>query len=149
MVYLSACKTDSLAKFPNFSFRLSDSTTIINTKAIPTDKPIILISFESDCRDCQQTTDSLLQQISALKDVRFYFLSMESMDKVRQFRDYYQLNKFPNIIIGQDDQRIAAKYYKVRGTPFIALYNSDKQLAGIYQGKPQVQELIASIKQLY
>ncbi|GAA3929398.1 hypothetical protein GCM10022209_23930 [Chitinophaga oryziterrae] len=93
-------------------------------------------------------TDSLLQNINAVKDVRFYFLSMESFDKVRLFRDYYHLDQYPNIIVGQDYQRIAAYHYKVRGTPYIALYNSNKDLVGIYAGKPNIKNLIASIKDL-
>jgi hypothetical protein len=147
--YLCACKTDPLAKFPAFKFRLSDSTTIVDSKDIPTDKPIVFISFEADCTGCQQITDSLLQNINVVKNVRFYFLTMENFSKVKLWKNHYHFERYPNITIGQDYQRIAYYHFKVRGTPYIALYNTKKDLAGIYDGKPNVTELIASINQLH
>lgn len=143
-----ACKTDPLATLPAFSFRLYDSLTIVNSNSFPTDSPIVLFHFESDCRDCQQTTDSLLHNIQAIKNVKFYMLSMEGFDNVNLFRKYYHLDKYSNIIVGQDYYNFFHKHFHAYSTPFLALYNSNKRLAGIYDGKPAVKDLIHAIQEL-
>jgi peroxiredoxin len=148
LINLCTCKEDPLARLPDFSFRLADSTTIVNSKDIPEGSPIVIINFEADCSGCQQTTDTLLQHMDTLKGVRFYFLTVENLDKVRLFRDHFHLERYSNIIIGQDNQRMAHSFFKVRGTPLIALYHANKQLAGIYDGKPLMQSLLNSIEDL-
>lgn len=148
MASLCACHTDPLAKLPDFSFRLYDSVTIINSKNFPNNKPIVLFRFESDCRDCQKTTDSLLQCISKIKNAQFYLLSTEKFSEVRLFRDYYKLYGYPNVIVGQDYYRFLSKHFNTHHTPFIALYNSDKRLVGMYDGKPLIKELVTAIKKL-
>ncbi|WPQ61914.1 hypothetical protein SIO70_26485 [Chitinophaga sancti] len=137
-----------MARMPEFSFRLPDSTTIISTRNIPDNTPVVMIHFEADCSDCQQTTDSLLQVMDQFKNVRFYFLTMEPFNKVTIFKNYYHMDKYPNVVIGQDYDQIGYSFYKLRGTPLIALYDRKKNLAGIFKGKPISAQLNNAIKEL-
>lgn len=143
-----ACRQDPLSKMPDFSFRLSDSLTVISSRNFPEHKPIVLVYFESDCRECQQTTDSLLQNFGGLKNAAFYFLSIEHFDQVRLFRDYYHLDRYDNITVGQDYSRHFIKHFKSYSTPFIALYSSRRRLVGMYKGKPVVKDLVQAIASL-
>lgn len=149
LVALCSCKSDPLATMPEFSFRLSDSITIMNTKEIPTDKPIVMVYFEADCRDCQQTIDSLLQNSNKVNNVRFYFLTVERFSQVRLFQDYYKVQKYSNITVAQDYTRFLPAYFKTYKTPQIALYNSKKELQGIFNGKPKVELLIEKILSIH
>ena len=144
----SGCKSDPMARMPEFDFRMSDSTTIMNTRNIPDDSPVVMIHFEADCSDCQKTTDSLIQRMDSYKNIRFYFLTMEPFNKVTMFRKYYHLDRYSNVTIGQDYNQIGYSFYKMRGTPLIALYNRNKNLVGIFQGKPVMAKLIQAIKDL-
>jgi hypothetical protein len=146
LVKLCACKTDPLASMPSFSYRMADSVSIAYSKDIPDDKPIVLIHFEADCTDCQRTTDSLLQNMEQLKNTRFYFLSTERFSQVTLFRKYYKLDQYSNITVGQDFAHFLPTHFKTPVTPYIALYNSNKDLVGMYKGKPNISILVAAIK---
>ncbi|WP_089831594.1 TlpA family protein disulfide reductase [Chitinophaga filiformis] len=149
VITLFACKRNSMAVLPDFSFRLADSSTVLKTSDIPSGKTIVVILFEADCSGCQQTTDSLLQNINKLKDVQFYFLSTEQLSQVTLFRDYYKLSKYSNITVGQDHKNFLPTYFKSHGTPQIALYNAEKQLQGIINGKPNINLLIEKITSIH
>jgi len=148
LLFAYACKTDPLARLPSFEYRSIDSITIVNTKDIPEDRPIVIIHFGSDCRDCQQTTDSLLQNMEKVKNVRFYFLSIEKFSQVTLFRDYYKLDKYPNVTVGQDYTHFLPKYFQTYATPIIALYNKKKILIGVFRGEPNIQVLVNAIKHI-
>lgn len=145
LLCLFGCKQDPLSRLPQFSFRLYDSITLINSKSFPEGRPIVLFHFESDCRECQQTTDSLLQNMQRLKNVQFYLLSVENFANVNLFRNYYHLDRYKNLTVGQDYDQFMRKHFKSYSIPFIALYNSDKKLVGMYKGKPVIKELVHAI----
>ncbi len=145
---LIACKQDSSTQMPEFGYLLPDSATIAYSDRIPIGKPIVIVNFEADCLECQQTTDSLLANMEQMKGVRFIFLTKEEFRKVRIFYMRYKLENYPNIAVGQDYLQTAHVFFKVRRTPLIALYNSQKYLMEVYDGKPVMEELIRSIKKL-
>lgn len=144
----SGCKSDPMAKMPEFDFRMSDSTTIMSTRNIPDSIPVVMILFEADCSHCQETTDTLLQHINEIKNIRFYFLTVEPFDKVSLFRDHFHLDRYSNIVVGQDYGQNFPRFYKSRTTPLIAVYKPGKFLDGVYDGKPQMHELFQTLKNI-
>lgn len=148
IILINGCKQDPLVKLPTFDLRLSDSTTIFNTKNIPGGKPTIMIHFDADCHDCQVETDSLLKNIYALRGVQIYMFTIGEFRQVRIFRKYYKLDSFPNIIIGQDENRAFAHHFGSPVTPFTAIYDKNKKLVGAYKGKANIKHLIDAVKDL-
>lgn len=148
MGVLCACHSDPLATLPEFSFRLDDSVTIVNSKDIPEGQPIVIINFEVDCAECQYTTDTLLRNFSNLKDVNFYFITTDSPKRIKVFSNYFHLERYHNIVIGQDYKKAAHQFYHVRTTPYIAVYDDRKVLAAIYDGKPIMANFISMLTEL-
>ena len=146
LLTLYACKQDPLTKFPDFTFRLPDSTATVSSQDIPSGMPIVLFIFKSTCEGCQETTDSLLKNIYAVRNVRFYFLSREALSDVILFRDHFKMASYPNIVVGQDYDKSLSLFFKNPHTPIIAIYNSSKELQGIYDRQPYVSELISKIQ---
>lgn len=140
---VNACR-DPMATLPTFSFKNHDGI-VQSSKDFPEGKRIVLFRFESDCRDCQHTTDSLLQNMHQLKNVQFYLLSTEDTAHVNLFRDYYKLDRYLNITVGQDYTNFLSKHFKTYHTPFIALYNTHQRLIGVYDGEPLMKELVKKI----
>lgn len=148
-MFAGSCKRDPLVKLPIFDIRLSDSTTIFNTKNIPGDKPIIMMHFDADCHDCQLETDSLLKNMDVLKDVRIYMFTIGEFRQVSIFREYYKLNNYPNIVIGQDEKGEFAHHFGSGATPFTALYDKNRRLIGAYEGRADIHHLINTVNKLY
>lgn len=147
-VSLIACNPDPMATLPDFNFRLSDSTTVMNSDDIPKGKAIVLINFEADCTDCQKFTDSLLLSINTMKNVSFYFLTTEQFSKVTLFSDHYKFDQYPNIIVGQDYSQFLPQHFKSHTTPLIALYNKNKTMVGYFEGKPANKVLLNAIQNI-
>ena len=149
LINLFACNRDPLTTLPEFSFLLSDSITVVNSKDIPTDKPIVLFYFRSTCKGCQEATDSLLHNIESVKHARFYFLSREPMSEVRLYESHFKMRDYPDVTVGQDYETFIAKFFRNPHTPIIALYGSNKQLQGVFDGEPHHKKLLSAIQAIH
>lgn len=144
---LYACK-DPMESMPDFKLLLPDSTTILNTKNIPDDKISILVHFESDCLECQEQTSDILKNIDSLKSVRFYFLTTERFNRLIVFNTYYKIKNYPNIVAGQDFENFYPKFMHLHGTPLLAVYDKEKKLRMIFNGRINADSLIYQLKKI-
>ena len=148
IIMLNACKEDPLATMPAFDILLQDSATIFNTANIPEGKRSVIVRFDAHCGDCQKETDSLLMNMDKLKDVNFYFVTTEPFSQVNEFRDFYEMQKYPNITIGKDIKKFTPQHYKSPRTPLLAVYDKNKRLVKIYDGKPEIEIILKQINDL-
>lgn len=94
----------------------------------------MLVYFETDCEYCQQETKDIIDHIDALRDIRFYFVSVSTLDDIKFYRKYYHLENYTNIEIGRDTGFYLLKHYTIRKTPYMMLYNKDKVLKAVLAG---------------
>jgi hypothetical protein len=143
-----SCKEDPKAKMPDFNFRLSDSATVINTGKIEKGSPIALVRFSVDCHDCQIETEKILANMDSLKSVRFYFLTTDGFDRIRVFNKHYKIADYKNVTVGQDYQSFLPVHFGTYATPYLALYKGDKKLAGLFEGRPEIHDLINQVNKI-
>lgn len=113
---------------PTFNLLLTDSMTKIKTDNIPTGSPIVLFYFSPYCPYCKAQTETMINNMKSMQNIRFYFLSSFPLPLIRQYAEYYKLDKFSNIIVGQDYENYFGIYFKVPGVPYMAIYGKDKLL---------------------
>ena len=89
---------DSL-HIPAFTVLKVDST-YINDKAIPKDKPVVIIYFSPECGHCQITADEFSKKMKDMKDIYFVWVSYYPLPEVREFAKKFNLQQFTNIIAG-------------------------------------------------
>ncbi|HMH21383.1 MAG TPA: thioredoxin-like domain-containing protein [Puia sp.] len=147
---LSACalKTEEKGDLPSFNLLLVDSTTVLNTSTIPDGKTISLLFFSPDCEHCQEETESIIKNMNSLKNVQFYFVTIDPFDRLKIFNQYYQLSQYTNIILGRDYTFSFPKYFDIKTTPFLAIYNKHKQLKVVLKGAFKVGRIIEEINKL-
>lgn len=143
-----SCKEDPKAKMPDFNFLLSDSTTVVNTSKIEKGSPIALVRFSVDCHDCQIETEKILSNMDSLKNVRFYFLTTDGFDRIRVFNKHYKISNYKNVVVGQDYQSFLPIHFGTYSTPYLALYKGNKRLAGLFEGRPEIHDLIAEANKI-
>ncbi|TDX01853.1 TlpA family protein disulfide reductase [Dinghuibacter silviterrae] len=139
---LSSCSTNQSPiitglegkPMPSYNLLLMDSTTRLNTVNIPTDKPIVLFLFSPNCPFCRAQTADIITNIKNLNEIRLYMISSFPFSSLKTFYNHYQLNKYPNIIIGRDDSTLFGKYFQVTAIPYIAVYDKGKRLKQVLIG---------------
>jgi len=134
--------------FPSFDILLADSVTRLNTSAIKSGDPIVLLYFSPDCEHCQKETESILQNLPAMKDIRFYFVTNDPFDRLKTFNGYYKLDRYPNIVLGRDEHFFLLRYFKGVYPPYMVLYDRRKQQRAAYQGDIPIDSIISFINHL-
>jgi len=121
---------DSL-HIPNFTVLKIDSA-YANDRTIPKDKPVIIIYFSPECGHCQITADEFSKRMADMKDFYFVWLSYYPLPEIREFAKKFNLQQFNNIIIGRDENYTIPSYFRVKFTPFMAVYDKEHHLIQTY-----------------
>lgn len=133
-------------KFPDlpaFNVRLIDSTTIFNTFNIPSGQPSLIFFFDPGCKHCQDMTAELTKAMDSLKNIQFYFVTPNpDFAQMRKFYNDYHLADYANIkAVGRDYEFFFIDYYGVNSFPDFALYDADKQIVHLFEGRVTVKDL--------
>jgi len=143
------CQRQAKETMPSFNLLLTDNTTVLNTGHIPTGKPVMLVYFSPDCDHCQKVTEDLLKNIKALSNVQFYFLTIDPLDRLKVFNEYYGIDKYPNITLGRDYEFFFYQHFDKTGiTPYLVLYDRHKDLKVLYPGGTEAKTIIEAIEKL-
>jgi len=126
---------------PVFNLLQMDSVTQLNTSNIPTGKPIVLFLFSPYCPYCRAQTEDMVKNVEKIKNIQVYMLSEFPFATLRDYYEQYHLAQYSNITVLQDYGAYFAKYYKVPGVPFIAVYNNDKILKEVLLGNVGVKSI--------
>jgi len=147
---LIACRSDSAGDetLPAFDILLTDSSTLLNTRAISGDTPVVLLYFSPDCSHCQAETETILRHMNLLKKIRFYFVTTDPIDRLKAFIGYYKLDRYPNIILGRDEQFFILRHFKGAYPPYLVLYDRHKKQKAAFQGDITADQIISSISNL-
>lgn len=118
-----------------------DSLTHFNTTNSDPGKPTILFAFQSNCPYCRAQTRDIVSNIKTLKDINIYMLCIDQYPLFKKYYEKYQLNKYPNIKAGIDYNSYFVNYFKIATVPYIAIYDKNKKLKQVLQGKNYVSTL--------
>ncbi len=135
---------DSL-HIPEFTVLQTDSS-YTNNKKIPADKPVVIIYFSPECGHCQITADEFSKKMADMKDIFFVWVSYYPLPEIKEFAKKFNLQQFNNIIIGRDENYTIPSYYRVKFTPFMAVYNKEHHLIQTYQQGTDADKLISLLK---
>jgi thiol-disulfide isomerase/thioredoxin len=126
---------------PTIDLIAFDSLTHFITTNSDPGKPTILFAFQPGCPYCRAQTRAMTSNIKQLKDVNIYMLCMGDYPSFKKYVEKYELNKYPNIKAGIDYKMTFADYYNVATVPYIAIYDKNKKLKQVLQGKNYVSTL--------
>jgi thiol-disulfide isomerase/thioredoxin len=136
------------AEIPSFNLLLIDSSTLFNTRQIPDGRPIALVFFSPDCEHCQKETSSLLTKMDSLKNVRFYFVAIDPLERLKVFNTYYQIYRYPNITLGRDYTVFFPGFFKGATPPYLVLYDGYKKTQAVFDGEADISRLIGMVNKM-
>jgi thiol-disulfide isomerase/thioredoxin len=120
---------------PAINLLLLDSSTNINTKISSPGKALVLIDISPFCPYCRALTQSITDNNKDLSDIQFVLLSNYSISDLKKYYNEYHLEKYANIMVGQDYENYFESYYKTPGVPCTAIYGKDRRLKRMFMGK--------------
>ena len=112
---------------PTVNLILGDSTLLTNA-SIPKGKPVVIIYFSPECGHCQLSAQEINNDIDKVKDAFFIWVSYYPVPEIKEFADKYKLAKYDNFKFGRDPKYAIPAFYRVKFTPFMAVYNKEGKL---------------------
>jgi len=131
---------------PIFSLLLADSVTYLNTEDISKGQPIVLFYFDPYCPYSRAQMSEIVENISMLKDVRFYVFTTASFIDMKGFYQQYQIRKYSNVSMGVDYNYFFGRYFNIKGVPFTAIYGADKILRSAFLGKLNGKQILSVVR---
>ncbi|MBO9621086.1 MAG: redoxin domain-containing protein [Niabella sp.] len=119
-----------------------DSTGYELKARLQKNKPIMIMIFSPECDHCKHETEEMLKNIDKYKDIQIVMATPLPLKEMTEFMKHYQLQKYPNIIVGRDYSYTFPVYYDIKNLPFHAFYNANKQLITAFEGSMSTQAIL-------
>ncbi len=126
---------------PPFSITQTDSS-IFKKENLPSKKTVIVIYFNTDCGHCETLIKHITDSMQFMPKTFFVLACYNKLETIAAFEEKYKLKSFENIRVGRDDKYFIPSFYKVKFTPFTAVYNKKGDLIKAYEKGFSVAEFL-------
>jgi hypothetical protein len=126
---------------PSFDVLLNDSSTHLNTADIPKGKSIVVLYLSPQCPYCRSELASILKNLPSMGDTKFYVFTNWPFQQFKALCTYYRLDKYPNVVAGQDYRNAFASQYPLAAVPFTAFYDKNKNLDKAFVGLMPIEQI--------
>jgi thioredoxin-related protein len=127
---------------PPFQLLLGDSATMYTKKALPKNKPVLLLLFSPDCSHCQHAAEEMVQHKDKLKNIQIVMATMQSISQMNAFAETYGLKALPNVVLGKDIYFVLPSFYGVHNLPYMAFYKWNGKLISTFEGGLPMEKVI-------
>jgi thiol-disulfide isomerase/thioredoxin len=134
-------------ELPAFNLLLLDSTSRFNTADIAAGQPFIVFGFSPTCKHCQAETKDIIEHMDQLKNIKVYFVTGDKFTDMKMFYRYFNLARFPDIVMGRDEKFTFFKTFKVATIPFAAIFDSHKRLIEAFPYQTTAMQLVQVVKE--
>ncbi len=131
---------------PSFQLMKADSSMFYMKDAIPKKTVAVVIIFSPACSHCQHQAQEITSHMQALANVHFLFATGYPLNEMKQFISDQGLDRFPNIVVGQDKGQNLGSFYQIRGLPGIFVYNKKGELVAEFNTNVSADILAEAIK---
>lgn len=136
---------------PHFHILTTDSVMITSAN-LKKNTPVMIIYFSPDCGHCQRMMYELKPKLNELKRIQVVMVTWSKdydIRAIREFKRDYGLKDYPNFIIGTESYTMfVQKYFDVKSTPFIAVYDRKGNLSTTIPKMPKTSEILAAVKKV-
>jgi thiol-disulfide isomerase/thioredoxin len=111
-------------------------------KNIPANVSLLVVYFSPECGHCQLETEEIIKNIDSLQNTQIVFASYHPLSEIKAYYKKYKLYNHKNIVMGRDVKYTLPTFFKVKFTPFSALYNTNGNFIKAYEMGLNIQEAI-------
>lgn len=144
-----ASRSKAAQGIPHYKILNTDSVYVTPAN-LKKNVPVMIIYFAPDCSHCQHLMYELKPKMEDLRHIQVVMVTFVSQLKAIQvFQRDFNLKKYPNFTVGTEGESYTVqRYFDVRMTPYIALYDKNGKLDKAWEKAPPVDELVAEVKKL-
>ena len=142
---IPAYQKDS-SHIPEFTVLKLDST-YTNERSVPKDEPLIIIYFSPTCGHCQITAEEFSKRMYEMRKYFFVWVSYSPLPEIKEFARAYGFQHYNNVLIGRDPNYYLPSYFRVKSTPFIAVYDKDHHLLQTFEKGTEADTIIDLLKE--
>ena len=113
---------------------------------LPKKEYTVIIYFAPDCGHCQHEMKEIIKSIDKFNKVNFVWVSFKSMPEISEFYLKYEISKYPNMFMGRDLDYKLPSFYRVKFTPFVAVYDKNNLFIKAFEGGAEMKDLLAVLK---
>ena len=129
-------------------YKILTTKDVYSTPAdLQKNKPVMLIYFATDCSHCQKLISDMKPFMKDFKGIQVVMITFSDIRMVKSFQNDYGLTAWPNFTLGTEGYTYTVqKYYQLKHTPYIAIYDHKGKLVQAYEKPPEMKELVATVK---
>lgn len=109
---------------------------------LPAKKPVLLVIFNPSCDHCKHVTEELIKEYDAFKGIQLVMATTAPLSEMRAFITAYALDKYTDIVVGQDPQFMLPPFFRMRNFPLLASYDKKHQLIAAQEGSLPIKKLL-------
>jgi protein-disulfide isomerase len=110
-------------------------------------QPVMIVYFSPDCSHCQHLMYEMKGQMKDFSKIQVVMVTPVDYKMVKGFYRDFGISDYPNITVGTEGYTYQVlKYYNVKMTPYIAIYDHKHKLLKAYEKAPKIKELAAMVK---
>jgi len=132
--------------FPPVKLLLPDSTHYFTKYDLEKKSSVMLMIFNPECDHCKHETEEIISHIEDFKGVQIVMATFMPFDSMMNFQKKYNLDKYENIVVGQDFNWLLPSYFKISTLPFLAFYDRKKEIISVFEGSLPIERVIAIFK---
>ena len=133
-----------LQVIPNFELLTLDEKIFNNSNLIP-NLYTIFIYFNSKCDFCQHEAQSISDNLDNFIDVKFIFVSTESIADMQQFSEQYDLRDKEKVVFLRDKNTIFSTQFDATSVPYILIYDKNQKLLEKRKGQLNASGILKTL----
>lgn len=135
---------ERLETIPSFEFQALDGS-LFKESNLKTNKPTVLIYFNSSCDFCQHKAKSIAQQIDTFKEIQLLFISEEPKKEIKAFAENYKLYNQLSITFLHDNTSTFAHRFDINTVPYTVIYNAEGNLIKVHKGQLNANDILRAL----
>ncbi len=114
--------------------------------SLPSDKPLVLIYFNSECDHCQRELKDIREHIELFSSSSVVLMSSQSLEEFTSFANGLNFVNSPNVRFGRIRPEQLAETFGQLALPQIFLFAGNGKLITLFSGEKKASEIAASIR---
>lgn len=132
-------------RMPDFKI-LQMNNNWVSRDQLPKRDYTVIVYFSPDCGHCQHEVKEMIKKMDQLSKVNLVWASYKSVEEIREFYLKYQMNKYSNMYVGREPTYKLPSFYRVKFTPFVAVYDKKGLFIKAYEGGVEMNDLLLLLK---
>lgn len=154
LIVMSGCvnaQNSKIGHIPAYHILTTDS--VMATPAnLKKNMPVMIIYFSPDCGHCQKMMYELKPKMSQLKHIQVVMVTWSKDYDIRGIREFsrdFGLKNYHNFTVGTEGYTMfVQKYFDVKTTPFIAVYDKNGHLSQTLTKAPKTTDILKAVKKV-